>query len=276
MQNDVAYNNMDFIPDGPAYPPRWEDAARLFREREAAVGRARLNQPYGPHARERLDLYLPAGRPEGLVVLVHGGYWRAFGREVFAHLAAGTTAAGWACAMPSYPLCPEVRVRDITAGIARAVVRAAEMVAGPVVLTGHSAGGHVVARMLCRDVALPDAMRSRLARVVPVSPLSDLRPLLETTLSAGTLHLDADEAEAESPALHRDVQPVPTVVWVGGAERPAFLDQARWLAEAWPFARLEVEAGRHHFDVIEGYETPDSPLMRAILGRGTGGAAAGG
>lgn len=265
MLNDVAYTNMDFIPDGPAYPDRWAESGRAFREMEAAVGRARLNLPYGPHPRQRYDLFLPAGRPAGLVFLIHGGYWRAFGRETFAHLARGSSQADWACAMPSYPLCPEVRIREITSGIALALGDAAARVAGPIRLTGHSAGGHLAARMLCRDVALPPAVRERLVRVVPVSPLSDLRPLIETTMSAEQLHLDEVEAAAESPALNPDTQPVPTRVWVGADERPAFLDQARWLADAWPFASLWIDPGRHHFDVIEGFEAPDTPLMRALL-----------
>jgi hypothetical protein len=72
MRNDTAYNNMDFIPDGPAYPDRWADAARDWREVEAAVGRARLNLAYGAADRQRFDLFYPAGRPKGLIFLIHG------------------------------------------------------------------------------------------------------------------------------------------------------------------------------------------------------------
>jgi hypothetical protein len=54
---------------------------------------------------------------------------------------------------------------------------------------------------------------------------------------------------------------------VGADERPAFLDQARWLAEAWG-VELTFETGRHHFDVIEGLEHADSPMMRALFGDG--------
>ena len=73
------------------------------------------------------------------------------------------------------------------------------------------------------------------------------------------------EARAESPAL-LPRRPGPGVhVWVGGDERPAFLDQARRLGNAWA-CPVTVEAGRHHFDVIDGLEQPDSPLMAALLG----------
>lgn len=264
MDYDDAYANAAHIPGAETYPPRWEEAARDWRQFEYAIGRARLNLAYGDDARERFDLFLPAGRAQGVVVFVHGGYWRAFDNKSWSHLAAGPTARGWAVAMPAYTLAPQARISQITRQIARAVTTIAGIARGPVVLTGHSAGGHLVARQLCRDVVLPDEVRQRFARVVPISPLSDLRPLMQTSMNAD-LRLDAAEAEAESPVLCPDPLPVPVSIWVGGDERPAFLDQARWLAEAWPEAELHVEAGRHHFNVIDALEDPQSALTDLLL-----------
>lgn len=262
MDMDQAYNNVDFIPGGAEYPDRWQTDARAFRETEAAIGRARLNVAYGAGERQKLDLFHPAGRAEGLVVFVHGGYWLKFDRGYWSHLARGLTARGWAVAMPSYTLAPDAQVRAITVEIARAVEMAAGLVAGPIRLTGHSAGGHLVARLGCRDVALEASVRARLERIVLISPLSDLRPLLETSMNA-ELRLDADEAESESPVLH-DAPKVPVTVWVGAEERPAFLDQARWLADAWG-TKWRIDPGRDHFDVIDGLESANSPLVQALL-----------
>ena len=262
MSLDLAYNNADFIPDGASYPDRWVEEARAWREREAAVGRARLNVAYGTGERQKLDLYLPPGKPEGLVVFIHGGYWMRFHRDVWSHFSEGLTAHGWAVAMPSYTLAPEARISEITRETARAVETAAALVRGPIRLTGHSAGGHLVARLACGGGELAREVRDRIVRVVPISPVSDLRPLCDLTMNA-TLQLDADEAEEESPVLHL-APDVPVTVWVGAEERPAFLDQARWLAEAWG-AEHRIDAGRHHFDVIDGLREPDSPLVSAIL-----------
>ena len=63
--------------------------------------------------------------PAGLVVFVHGGYWRAFDRGDWSHLAAGPLARGWAVAMPGYVLAPEARIAAITAMIREAVAAAA-------------------------------------------------------------------------------------------------------------------------------------------------------
>ncbi len=260
MDADIAYANADFIEGAASYPPRWAARAAAFRAR----AKARLDLAYGPGARQRLDLFLPEGMPAGLVVFVHGGYWRMFDKDSWSHLAAGAVARGWAVAMPSYTLVPEARISDITREIAAALGFAAGLVAGPVVLTGHSAGGHLVARMNCADVELPGDVAARLARIVPISPLSDLRPLLGTKMNED-FHMDMAEATAESPLLHEVRRGVDTRVHVGAEERPAFLDQARWLVEGWEEARLNIAPGRHHFDVIEALEHPDSPLTEALL-----------
>lgn len=255
--NDDAYANAPHIPDAPSYPPRWQAEASEFRARVPA-----REIEYGPGAREWLDLFLPAGSAAGLVVFVHGGFWRAFDGRSWSHLAAGPLAHGWAVAVPSYTLAPEARICEITRQVARAIDRAAGEVDGPIRLTGHSAGGHLVARMLMADVPLDAA--DRLAGCVPISPLSDLRPLIDTAMN-DDLRLDAEEAARESPVLHDRARDLPVTVWVGGAERPAFLDQARWLSDAWS-APLVVDESRHHFDVIEGLSRADTPLTGAVLG----------
>lgn len=262
MYTDTDFVNVDFIPDGAAYPERWEAEGQAHRAKEAAIGRARLNVPYGEGERQKLDLFHPAGRPEGLVLFVHGGYWMKFDRSIWSQFAAGLTARGWAVAMPSYTLAPEARIQDMTREMVRALSVAADHVAGPICLTGHSAGGHLVARLGCRDVALAPALRARLKKIVPISPLPDLRPLLDISMNE-TLGLDAGEAAAESPVLHEAPDP-PVTVWVGAEERPVFLDQAMALREAWN-CELRVDPGRHHFDVIDGLLSAESPLVESIL-----------
>lgn len=255
---DRAYANGPFIPEAEGFVPRWQARAAAFRA--GLAGRARLDLAYGPAGRQRFDLFLPEGAARGLMVFVHGGYWLAFGRADWSHLAAGALARGWACAMPSYTLAPEARIGEMTREIARAVECAAGLVAGPVVVAGHSAGGHLAARMAC---AVDAAGMGRIVRVVPISPIVDLRPLLETEMRA-RLRLDPAEARDESPALLAPRAGVGAHVWVGAQERPAFLWQARTLSEAWD-CPWTPEPGRHHFDVIDGLEQADSPLMRACL-----------
>jgi arylformamidase len=254
---DHAYANSPFIPGAETFPPRWAREATAFR---ATLGqRARTGIPYGPKPRNRLDLFLPEAAPRGLLVFVHGGYWLKFDREMWSHLAAGAVARGWACAMPSYTLAPEARIRTMTREIASAVEVAASLVAGPVVVTGHSAGGHLSARMGCADVSL----RTLVRRVVPISPLADLEPISLMAMNAD-LRLDPAEIAGESPARLPMRPGVQSHVWVGAQERPAFLWQARLLSEAWS-CPWTPQSGKHHFDVIDGLTDPTSALLSVCL-----------
>lgn len=262
MYTDIDFVNVDFIPGGEDYPDRWQEEGSAYRERMAAIGRARLNVAYGTVERQKLDIFHPAGKALGLIVFVHGGYWLRFDRTFWAHFSEGLTEQGWAVCIPSYTLAPEARIRDITVEIASAVEKAASLIAGPIRLAGHSAGGHLVSRMACEEVRLDPDARARFEKIVPISPVADLRPLLEIGMNK-SLRLDRDEASDESPVLHAKPH-CPVAVWVGAEERPVFLDQARALSEAWN-AELRIDPGRHHFDVIDGLRDPASALVESVL-----------
>src|SRR5690606_33109001 len=144
-------------------------------------------------------------------------------------------------------------ISEITRRVAAAISFAAARVAGPLRLAGHSAGGHLVTRMVCANSPLPDEIRSRIGPVVSISGVHDLRPLLRTRMNA-TLRMDEAEAAAESPALLRPMEGCSVTCWVGSAERPEFLRQNDLLAKIWTglgadMRRVRAE-GRHHFDVI--------------------------
>lgn len=264
---DDAYQNAAYIPDGESYPPRWEAEAAAFRAR-CSPEQARTGLAYGWHPREKVDLFLPEGRPAGLVVFVHGGYWRRFDRTDYSHLAEGARERGWAVALAGYPLTPEVRVFEITRSITRAVTAAAKVVAGPIRLAGHSAGGHLAVRQVCADAGLPEPVRARIANVVSISGVHDLRPLLRTRLN-DDIRLDVGEARAESPVLLEPVAGARVHVWVGGDERPEFVRQSTLLANIWTGFDTQMSqtkvSGRHHFDVIEPLADPDSDLVAALL-----------
>lgn len=252
-QTDLAYQNGAFIAGSDSFLARWAAAAAAFRQGLGA--HAQLAQAYGPAERHRFDLFLPQGTPRGLMVFVHGGYWLTFDRTSWSHLATGVLARGWACAMPSYTLAPAARISDITLEIARAVQAAAARVAGPVVVAGHSAGGHLAARMGCADLEMP-----RVRRVVPISPIAELAPLMQTAMQAD-LRLTPQECATESPGRLVRNPDVSAHVWVGAQERPAFLWQARTLSEHWD-CDWTAARGRHHFDVIDDLADPVSDLTR--------------
>jgi acetyl esterase/lipase len=265
---DDAYSNSAHIPEGSRYPAKWAADAAAFRAALKTGWQVELDRPYGSRLRERFDLFLPDATPKGALVFVHGGYWMAFDKSSWSHLAAGALARGWAVAMPSYTLCPDVRISEITGEIAQAVAAIAERIPGDLVLSGHSAGGHLVSRLACADRPLPAAVAARVRHTVSISGVHDLRPLLKTTMNT-TLRLNGAEASRESPALLMPTPGARVTCWVGSRERPEFIRQNALLANIWTGlgARIAERQAkdRHHFDIIEDLTDPGSSLVALLL-----------
>ena len=263
-----AYANGPNIPGGDRWPAAWVGPAQSYRDTLARGGRARLDQAYGEGPRQRYDLFLPDATPRGLVVFVHGGFWRALDKSYWSHLAQGSIASGYAVAMPSYTLAPAARITTIVGEIAAAITRAASEIAGPVVLTGHSAGGHLVTRMVAAPSPLSDAVRGRIRTVLSLSGVHDLRPMLATAMNAD-LRVDQAEAQAESPVLLSPTPGTRVICWVGASERAEFVRQNALLANVWTGLGAETaaveEPDRHHFNVIDGLADPQHPMVKALL-----------
>src|ERR1700730_16944855 len=128
----------------------WARDAAAYRERHAPRAIA-----YGPGARNTIDFF--AGDNDGpIVVFIHGGYWQAFDGSSFSHLAGGLNAHGISVAIPSYDLCPGVSVDDIIQQM-RSATRELARLGRSLVISGHSAGGHLAACLLATDWSHIDA-----------------------------------------------------------------------------------------------------------------------
>ncbi|MCV6591585.1 MAG: alpha/beta hydrolase [Silicimonas sp.] len=261
---DQAYDNMSHVAGSAALPAHWAAEAAAYRAGGVSVEE---DIPYGAGERQKLDIVWPEGTPRGLAVFVHGGYWMRLYKSDWTQFAEGARARGWAVAIPGYTLAPEARIAQITCEIRDAVDCAAGRVAGPIRLAGHSAGGHLVSRLVCEDVT-PDCA-DRIDHVLSVSGLHDLRPLRRTRMN-DTLRLDAAEARAESPALCTPRPGTRLTAWAGGGERPEFIRQAQALDQIWggfdTRTRAHVDGLHHHFSVIEGLKDPASQITQAFVG----------
>jgi len=261
---DDAYANLAHIVDGTSWVARWSERAATFRA-SRPTGRVKLGLAYGASPRQRYDLFLPDDEPRGLAVFVHGGYWLRNDGAMWSHLAAGPLGRGFAVAIPTYRLAPEARVAEIAREVGVAIALAASQISGPIVLSGHSAGGQIVTRLACA----PSSFAGRLAKVASISGVHDLRPLLRTQMRV-SLRLDEAEARAESPALLEPLAGTKLVAWVGGAEQSEFRRQNALLANVWTglgAATFAYEApDRHHFNVVEDLAEPESGLTAALIG----------
>lgn len=266
MDWDAAYSNLNHVPDSASYPPKWQKEASLFQS-TAATEYSLQEIRYGRGERNMLDLVKPAGNARGVLVFVHGGYWMKFDKSFWTHLAAGPLAHGFAVAIPSYTLCPEARIPAITIEVARAIEAIAEEVSGEIRLAGHSAGGHLICRMICADTPLSKEVGGRVTRSMSISGVHDLRPLLKTQMNE-TLRLNSGEARAESPVLLEPAENTTLTCWVGANELPEFVRQNSLMANIWSGLGADTECveepGKHHFNVVEGLAESETPLTIAL------------
>lgn len=244
------YNNRALVPEHPALIAGWMRDAAAFREAHPPEVLA-----YGPGPREALDLFLPEGTIRGVAMFFHGGYWQALDRSSASHCAAGLREHGIAVGVPSYDLCPAVPLARIVEQ-AEAAARAMHARLGrPMLISGHSAGGHLSAMLMAR---LPAEI---VAAALPVSGLFWLEPLVPTSINAA-LRLDAAEARDLSPALLPSPGR-PLHCAVGGAESGEFRRQSREFAAVWG-GSWEALPELNHFTVLAPLSQADHPLtMRA-------------
>lgn len=233
-----------------------------------SLGRFKADLRYGPRERNVLDIIMPISQPRGLVVYVHGGYWLRFDKSYSTYLAKGAIESGYAVAIPSYTLCPRVQIHEITIEISQTIAFAASLIEGTIHLAGHSAGGHLVTRMGTTSTPLDTGLRKRLRKIVPISAINDLRPLLYTKMN-DHFKLDIEQARSESPVLLEPLDGINVTAWVGAAELPEFVRQNRALANLWSGFNCSIdqveEPEKHHMNIIDGLAEADHPLTRTLL-----------
>jgi arylformamidase len=190
---EVEYNNRARVPEYPALFAAWARDAAAYRERHPPCSVA-----YGAGVRNVIDFF-PGDDGGPIAVFIHGGYWQSLSGSSFSHLAGGLNAHGIGVAIPSYDLCPSVSVGDIIQQM-RAASRELARLGRSLVISGHSAGGHLAACMLATDWPAFDASlpEDLVVAAYAISGLFDLRPLVETSIN-NALRLDDAAAWAASP-----------------------------------------------------------------------------
>jgi arylformamidase len=253
---DAAYNNVAAVSNSAALNRERVEASAAYR---AAHG-GKLDVPYGPRERNKWDLYPAADAAAPCLVVIHGGYWQMNSREVFACLAEGVAAHGWSVALPGHTLAPEASLTEIAAEIGVALDWLAKEggrhgIAGPILLSGWSAGGHLAALALGHPAV---------AAGMAVSGIFELGPLRDTYINE-KLKLTDEEADALSP-LRLPVVQKPLVIAYGSREVPALVNDSRALhalrAQAHAPGALVPVAGADHFTILHELRSPAGVLVR--------------
>lgn len=204
---------------------------------------------YGAGEHETIDVFEPSGTVKATVLFIHGGYWKAFYKDHFSYLAAPLLDAGLRVAVMSYDLAPAVNLAHITGQAQRATALIAQTYAGPLIVTGHSAGGHLAAMMHATDWAAHGLPHVNLAGGIGISGLYDLAPLRHTELQPDLKFTDQD-VKTLSPIRLNPTSQTPFIVAVGELESSAFHAQSKLLTDTWlgVASPPHILKQRHHFN----------------------------
>lgn len=249
---EAEYNNRARVPSHPAIIARWAAESKAYRN---------LNAPrvieYGPGERNTFDMFDAGDGPT--VMFVHGGYWQALDKSFFSNMARGLNEHGVSVAVPSYDLCPTVRIGDIVEQMRTASTVLHRASNAPVIVAGHSAGGHISACLLTTEAHITSAYA--------ISGLFDLSPLITTSLNE-RLELDEAEANALSPLFWSAPEGKSLDAIVGGIESGEFLRQSASIVRAWGEdgveTRYEEIEGADHFTVIDPLSDPASAMCERL------------
>lgn len=232
---------------------------------------------YDEESGQRIDIFAPPGS-QGLLpvfLFIHGGYWRALGKEDSAMMAGMLAAEGIATVVVDYRLAPDVSLAEITREVRAALgfvwrnAQQFQLDRERITVGGSSAGGHLAAALLAEgwqdDFRLPaDIVKFGM----PVSGLFELAPLA-ATFPQQWLRLGPADIDALSPIRHIPQRGCPITVAWSQQEAEGFTRQSRAFAACWAEAggvvrQIEV-ANRNHYDILLDWCSPETELSQALL-----------
>jgi acetyl esterase/lipase len=228
---------------------------------------------YADHPDGLVDLHLPGSHPRGLVVIVHGGFWRAeWDRRHTRPMAEALRTRGYVVATPEYRRTgatggwPQTvqDVRDAVRQLPGLLTRLGIPAPAPVTLLGHSAGGHLGLWLASEEGLDVD-------RVVALAPVGDLLDAETRDLDDGAVRALLGGSSTVHPERYAAADPArrlaaraPTrpevVVLHGVADRHVPMANSDWAetAEGVTLRRLD---GVGHFELID----PEAPAWADVL-----------
>ena len=168
---------------------------------------------YGDDPSQFAELTLPDGSPRGVVVVIHGGFWKAeYDLSLGRPLAASLAEQGWAAWNLEYRRIgngggtPET-FDDVAAGIDALAARGLDL--STVVTLGHSAGGHLAAWAASRDRFAEWEGGVPVTGVVSQAGVLDLRAAHADGLGGGAVEALLGHAPSEADDRYDPIRQVP-------------------------------------------------------------------
>lgn len=232
---------------------------------------------YGDARAQFAELHRPQGPVRGLaVVLVHGGYWRdRYGLDLMDPLCRDLAVRGWLVWNLEYRRIGETgggwpgTFEDVVTGIAH--LRTVVPDVPPVVLVGHSAGGHLSLWAASRIDGL------EIAGVIGLGTLADLVAASEAGLSDGAADRLLGTRPEDDPERFRFASAttapptVPILLMRARDDEDVPSEQTELMAEAARRAGSPVEiveVDGTHMDLIDPAGAAWTRVRRHLAGAG--------
>jgi arylformamidase len=265
---DHAWHELQYLPsltvaNAADIAPSWRKRAAITREKYPPL----CNFKYGPHPREAIDLFR-VKKSRGTLVYIHGGYWRSFSKLETSFVAESFVEQGYSVALINYPLCPDVPLPHIRHSALQAFAHLYTHILSAdeskkVVVSGHSAGGHLAALHLATDWRRHDLPQNPISGVISLSGVFDVSPLLQTSINT-ELRLTEETAEALNIMSLELKSNAKLVLAVGSLESEEFHRQSADLAHVWVGLSpqlLDVD-GYNHYTIVDSLAERDGVLHR--------------
>ena len=245
------------FPTIPQFFARWAEQSERIRRSV----RCYLDVPFGTHAMEKLDIFLPQGRSRALLMFIHGGYWRALDKKDHSFVAGELVKHGVTVAVPNYALCPSVTIEEIV----RQMLQAARRGCGGTAATSARPTTALRRRPLRRRPSHGDDARrpvAGFARDLPqkvvsgglaISGVYDLRDIVNVPSINDDVRMTAAQAWKWSPMSLPPATDAPLYLAAGSKELPPFLDQNKAFGRHWKkvLAQDIPCPDDHHFSILE-------------------------
>lgn len=277
QEHEFHYNPQNACPDFARYradrDPANAAAEKLDCHRDVA---------YGEHALRKLDIYPGNGAEQGprpVHIYLHGGYWRAQDKANYGYIAGMLVEHGITTVIVNYELCPGSTLD----GVVDSALAAFAWICGNIAiyggdpraisLSGHSAGGHLVAEILSTDWAARGVDASGIIGAVAVSGIFDPAPAEGTTVN------EQLQLTPELIARHNvETRPItvrcPVALMVGGDEPWLWIEQtyrySHHLHRQGNQPSVQVLPNYNHFSILTPFMDPTSPIGAALLAMSLG------
>lgn len=220
-----------------------------FNEREServtTHFESHLDLKYGPSDLQGLDIFPSKQSNSPIVVFIHGGYWRALDKSSYRFVAEPFVKNNMTVCLINYRLLPAVNMETLLSDINQALVyiqKVATRFNGDperLVLSGHSAGGHLALMAYLQNAQL----RQHIRAICSISGIFDLAPIRNSYLNE-ELHLDKTDV-ARFSITGQDLSRVkcPLLLTVGADETSFFIEESKKL-----YAKAESSASISYYE----------------------------